>query len=81
MVTSIVVTETEYEKGREIFQHLKPGYQIITSDANEKTLAENISHTGAKAVIIGSERYQDQLYQALSSGGGYRPFWGWYRWN
>lgn len=69
MVTSIVVTETEYEKGREIFQHLKPGYQIITSDANEKTLAENISHTGAKAVIIGSERYQDQLYQALSLGG------------
>ena len=47
MVTSIVVTENEYEKGREIFQQLKPGYQIITSDSDEKTLAENISHTGA----------------------------------
>ena len=69
MVTSIVVTENEYEKGREIFQQLEPGYQIITSDSDEKALAENIFHTNAKAVIIGSDRYQDQLYEALSSDG------------
>ena len=69
MVTSIVVTENEYEKGREVFQQLESGYQIITSDSDEKTLAENISHTGAKAAIIGSDRYQNQLYEALSSGG------------
>ena len=58
MDTSIVVTEDEYEKGREIFQQLEPGYQIITSDSDEKTLAENISHTSAKAAIIGPDRYQ-----------------------
>ena len=69
MVANIVITENEYAKGKEIFQNLKPGYQIIISASDETMLAENISRLGARAAIIGPDKYQNELYQALSPNG------------
>ena len=66
---TIIVTKSEYEKGREVFQSLRPGYEIVTSDSDEESLAVAISSTGAKAAIVGTDKYQGRLYEALSSNG------------
>ena len=66
---TIIVTKSEYEKGREVFQSLRPGYEIVTSDSDEECLAVAISNTGAKAAIVGPDKYQGRLYEALSSNG------------
>ena len=66
---TIIVTKSEYEKGREVFQSLRPGYEIVTSDSDEESLAVAISSTGAKATIVGTDKYQGRLYEALSSSG------------
>ena len=66
---TIIVTKSEYEKGREVFQSLRPGYEIVTSDSDEECLAVAISSTGAKAAIVGSGKYQGRLHEALSSNG------------
>ena len=66
---TIIVTKSEYEKGREVFQSLRPGYEIVASDSDEESLAVAISSTGAKATIVGTDKYQGRLYEALSSSG------------
>ena len=66
---TIIVTKSEYEKGREVFQSLRPGYEIVASDSDEESLAVAISSTGAKATIVGTDKYQGRLYEALSSNG------------
>ena len=66
---TIIVTKSEYEKGLEVFQSLRPGYEIVTSDSDEESLAVAISSTGAKATIVGTDKYQGRLYEALSSNG------------
>ena len=69
MVESIVITETEFQKGREVFENVAPEYVVITSDDDEESLAEAVSKIGAKAVIVGSKTYQHLLYRALSPAG------------
>lgn len=66
---TIIVTKSEYEKGLEVFQSLRPGYEIVASDSDEESLAVAISSTGAKATIVGTDKYQGRLYEALSSNG------------
>jgi D-3-phosphoglycerate dehydrogenase len=68
-VKTIIVTKPEHEKGLEVFQSLRPGYEIVTSDSDEESLAVAISSTGAKATIVGTDKYQGRLYEALSSNG------------
>jgi len=68
-VKTIIVTKSEYEKGLEVFQSLRPGYEIVASDSDEESLAVAISSTGAKATIVGTDKYQGRLYEALSSNG------------
>ena len=65
----IVITETEYKKGREAFEDLRAGYVIVSSDDNEECLADTIIRTGAKAVIVGTKTYEERLYEALSPDG------------
>ena len=69
MSKSIVVTKTEYKKGQEAFENLRPGYVVITSDDAEQCLADTITRVGAKAVIVGPNTYKKQLYEALSPDG------------
>ena len=66
---TVIVTKPEHEKGLEVFQNLRPGYEIVTSDSDEESLAVAISSTGAKATIVGTDKYQGRLYEALSSSG------------
>ena len=66
---TIIVTKPEHEKGLEVFQSLRPGYEIVASDSDEESLAVAISSTGAKATIVGTDKYQGRLYEALSSNG------------
>ena len=66
---TIIVTKSEYEKGLKVFQSLRPGYEIVASDSDEESLAVAISSTGAKATIVGTDKYQGRLYEALSSNG------------
>ena len=69
MSESIVITELEYNKGREVFKKLRPGYVVVTSDDAEQCLADTITRVDAKAVIVGSNTYKKQLYEALSPDG------------
>ena len=65
----IVITESEYNKGREAFKKLRPGYVVVTSGDAEQCLADTITRVDAKAVIVGSNTYKKQLYEALSPDG------------
>ena len=70
MSKSIVVTESEYKKGQEAFNNLRPGYVVVTSGDAEQCLADTITRVNAKAVIVGANTYISRW--------DHRPIWGGY---
>jgi lactate dehydrogenase-like 2-hydroxyacid dehydrogenase len=63
----IVVTEKEFEKGRDVYSAAE-GIVCETSPREEDALAAKVRETGAKAVIVGVERYVGPLYEAIEGG-------------
>lgn len=65
----VPVTQLEWEKGRAVFE--RPAGDVVFAPvaAGETALAEAIRRAGAPATIVGVERYQSELYDALPPGG------------
>lgn len=63
----IVITEKEFEKGRDVYS-TAPDIVCETAPREEGPLAEKIRATGAKAAIVGVEKYVGPLYEALEGG-------------
>jgi len=65
----VIVTEREYVKGRAVFE-AESRFGVQPASGDEKSLAEAVRLTGARAVIVGVERYEGLLYEALENSGG-----------
>lgn len=63
----VVVTQKEFEKGRDVFAACDE-VRCETSPREEEPLAAKVRETGAKAVIVGVEKYVGPLYEALEGG-------------
>lgn len=59
----VLVTEKEFVKAKGLF--LNSGFRIISVPANESDLAAAVLKENARVVVIGVERYEGLLYQAL----------------
>lgn len=67
-MNTILITELEYRKAQKIFEAEKR-FRCLSAPADEKCLAEAVRSNQAFGVIIGVDRYCDELYEALPSGG------------
>ena len=63
----IVVTEKEFGKGREWFE-AAADVVCETAPLDEDLLADKIRATGARAAIVGVDKYVGALYEALAGG-------------
>jgi lactate dehydrogenase-like 2-hydroxyacid dehydrogenase len=68
MSESALVTEPEYEKGREVFAAVQD-IELVRIGVDEQLLADAILAHGVRAVIIGHNRYVGPLYAALGRTG------------
>src|SRR5438105_1178587 len=64
----IVVTETEFAKGKGAFTSA-PGVRCVAAPDAEEDFATAVLRLGARFVIVGSLFYRDALYSALPRGG------------
>ncbi len=70
MKAVIVVTQPEYEKGRDEFDRVKnEGIFCIPAPPSEEELAAAVRNQKAQHVICGVEQYSGELYEALPRGG------------
>lgn len=68
--SKILVTQTEYAKGRDTFNAACcEAVEFVCAPDDELPLAEAVRKSGAVGVILGIQRYSDQLYDALPAGG------------
>lgn len=63
----VVVTEKEFEKGRDVFES-DAELECVPAPRDEEPLAARIRETGAKAAIVGVEKYAGPLYEVLAGG-------------
>ncbi|GAB4371051.1 MAG: hypothetical protein Kow009_07420 [Spirochaetales bacterium] len=72
MQTPIVITEQEFEKGKDLFTSY-PQYKWQVSTPSEASVAEAIRRTGARIAVLGTTRYAGPLYDALAENGKGKP--------
>lgn len=67
----VAVTETEFKKGKTVFEMAENthGLCCFSAPEPEDKLAETVKQNGAAHVIVGIEKYEKTLYQALPQGG------------
>jgi phosphoglycerate dehydrogenase-like enzyme len=63
----LVITEPEYVKAERIFDDSE--FEVVVAPPNEAGLAAAITASGAKAAVVGVEKYSGPLYDALADGG------------
>lgn len=71
MPETVLVTAKEYAKGAAVFDEAQ-AFKVLAVDAEEEALADAVRSSGARAVIVGVERYSDALYRALEESAGGR---------
>jgi len=64
----VAVTETEYHKGRSVFETAE-GVHCFAAPTDEEGLARAVRSAGARHAVVGTGRYADDLYRALPKGG------------
>jgi len=67
-MTKIAVTELEYKKARAVFDS-NPNFKVTSAPADENRLAQLVKAESIKHVVIGVEKYEQALYDALPKGG------------
>jgi phosphoglycerate dehydrogenase-like enzyme len=67
-LSTIAVTELEYQKAKSVFEGAK-GFKCIPAPKEESGLTDKIKEINAQHVIIGVDKYNAQLYESLPKGG------------
>lgn len=68
-VTTIIVTESEYGRGRDVWEAARrEGFDCRPVAADEQPLAQAIRACGASHAVIGIRAYTGALYDALPAG-------------
>jgi len=70
---TVICTEAEFVKGEKNFRRYGPDYSWIPCQEEEENLARCIHDSKARIAILGTYRYQGQLYQALAESAGEGP--------
>ena len=65
----ILATERQFRKGQGIFVS-QDEFPVETAPTEEAPLAQMVRARSCRAVILGIERYQKELYEALGASGG-----------
>ena len=66
---NVLVTESEYLKAREVFEHaVSYGIDCVPCPPEERLLIESIRDSNAKHVILGVNHYSNSLYESLPRG-------------
>ncbi len=65
MGTPIVITEQEFEKGKDLFTSRSP-YNWLVSSPSEASVVAGIRSSGTRIAVLGTERYRGPLYEALA---------------
>jgi len=73
MKIPVVITEKEYNKGKNLFKKWESMIIWVPCAADENVVAEEIKRTSAKIVVLGVEQYRGLLYTALSSQDSEKP--------
>ena len=64
----VLVTDLEYNKAKHIFQNAS-GFECISAPSDEAGLAKAIRDEQAEYVIVGINKYTNELYEAIPAGG------------
>ena len=64
----VVIVESSFRKGVGVFDR-SPDFECIVSAPGEAEIAELVRSSGARFVIVSTEQYRDELYDALPAGG------------
>lgn len=65
MKEPVVITEGEYAKGERIFGEAAGRYEWKVIPQDEKTAAAAVAASGARVAVVGIEKYNGHLYEAL----------------
>ncbi|MFP4029362.1 MAG: NAD(P)-dependent oxidoreductase [Candidatus Brocadiia bacterium] len=68
MIGNILVTEPEFEKGRNVFENTT-SLTCWPCSPEETKLAARVREEGSRAVVVGIQRYAGDLYDALGESG------------
>jgi phosphoglycerate dehydrogenase-like enzyme len=68
MSIHVLVTEPEYRRAESLFRTAE-GFTCEPVPSDEPGLAAAIRRTGVRAVIVGHQKYEGPLYEALPAGG------------
>lgn len=68
MKNRVIVTETEYRKAEKVFAGTSD-FTCLPVPGAEAELARAVRQNQVQAVVVGVDKYQDALYQALPKGG------------
>lgn len=66
MADVVLVTEKEFEKAESVFQTVGD-FRVEAAAGGERELAEAVARRSARAAIVGVERYEGPLYEALGA--------------
>jgi lactate dehydrogenase-like 2-hydroxyacid dehydrogenase len=72
MLPRILVTEKAYDKGQSVF-HAATDVAFQPAAEMESALAAAVLDCGARAIVVGSERYEGPLYEALARAAAGKP--------
>ena len=64
----VLVTEPEYRRAESLFRTVE-GFTCEPVPSDEAELAAAVRRTGVRAVIVGHQKYEGALYDALPTGG------------
>ena len=73
MKIPVVITEKEYKKGEQVFSEYTDSIEWMVCEAEEKEVAKNVKSSGARIVVLGVEKYSDDLYPALKENSNQAP--------
>ena len=66
MKDPVIITEYTFKRGERIFSEYSDRIQWIVCPAEEETVARKVLEEKARIVVLGVDRYQGPLYEALS---------------
>jgi lactate dehydrogenase-like 2-hydroxyacid dehydrogenase len=73
MKEPVVITEGEYAKGEKIFGDAAGRIEWKVSSQDERSVAEAVAASGARIAVVGIEKYQGPLYEALEANAKGKP--------
>lgn len=73
MKEPIVASTQQYEKGKKVYKETEDRFSWLVCQGDEKTVSEAIKKTKARIAVLGTNKYENELYLSLSENAGNDP--------